>query len=79
LAPNPNICETITLLDFGSFVKVLRIVSKSLAQTAGVFCMLSNPPKCEIMHKSKNMFDFNNEPGNLLESYRIQQKQQAQS
>ena len=42
-----------TLLDFGSFLEVLRIVGKWLPHTVEVFCMLPNPPKCNIIRKSK--------------------------
>ena len=42
----------LTLLDFGSFLKVPKSVGKSSACPVGVFSMLPNPPKCHIRHKS---------------------------
>ena len=45
--------ELFTLLDLGSFLKVLKIVGKSLPHPVGVFCALPNPPKCHIMQNLK--------------------------
>ena len=42
-----------TLLDFGSFLKINRIVSKSLAQTVEVFSMQPNRPTCHYAQKSR--------------------------
>jgi hypothetical protein len=61
--------ELFTLLDFESFLKVLRIVGKSLPHPVGVFCMLQNPPKCHIIHKSKLFIYVNKSIKNHLESH----------
>ena len=42
----------LTLLDFGSFLKIPKIVGKSSACPVGVFSMLPNPPKCHIRQKT---------------------------
>jgi hypothetical protein len=42
-----------TFLDVGSFLKMARILSKSLQHPVGVFAMLPHPPKCHILRKSK--------------------------
>jgi hypothetical protein len=41
-----------TLFDFGSFLKVPRIVRKSLPHPVGVLSMLPNPAKCHIRQTS---------------------------
>ena len=38
---------------FKSFLKILRIEGKSLANTVGVFSMLPSPSKCHIRQKSR--------------------------
>ena len=48
----------LTLLDFGSFLKIPRIVGKSSAHTVGVFSMLSNPPKCHMRQNSRKSAIF---------------------
>ena len=51
LGQNPVAGKILTLLDLGSFLKILRIVRKSSAHTVGVFSMLPNPPECHIRQK----------------------------
>jgi hypothetical protein len=54
LGPNPVAgTKMFTLLDFRSFVEVLRIVGKSPPHPVGVFSMLPNPSKCHIRPKIK--------------------------
>ena len=40
--------QMLTLLDFGTFQKISKIVGKSSAHPVGVFSMRPNPPKCHI-------------------------------
>ena len=47
LAPNPVAGEN--CLHFRSFLKIPRIVGKSLPHRVGVFSMLPNPSKCQLV------------------------------
>ena len=45
--------KVLTLLEFGSFLKLLRVLDKSLPHPVGVFSMRPNHPKCKIRQKTR--------------------------
>ena len=57
----------LTLLDFGSFLKISKIVDKSSAHTVEVFSMQPNPHKCHMRQKTKNIINFTSKIKNPLE------------
>ena len=50
-----------TLLDFGAFLEIPRIVRKSLPHPAGVFFMLPNPPKMQYTATNQENVDSNDQ------------------